>query len=226
MLWLCLGAVTSGAFLAGVLVGARKSFPYYLLRSLAEPFWGSEAPATDEDRPNLLMVGDSLVARGDWRGLEREWDVLNFGRGGRKVAELVGESDYLPLESADAIVFWCGVNDLRQRRPVAELIKELEYLLGRFGGEAAVIVLGIPEVRGEGASTWRENARLVNGWLREYCAASGLVFIDPNELLSDASGLRPEYSRDGVHLLMDGYAVIREQLSDRLDPLDLPTVSP
>ena len=49
----------------------------------------------------------------------------------------------------------------------------------------------------------------LNRWIREYAAKSGFVYLDYySALVDDKLGMKPEYSKDGVHPTPAGYAVM------------------
>jgi lysophospholipase L1-like esterase len=214
--------IVIAVFLAGVIVGSRKIFPYYQVRALTEGLSGHVMFLEDTELPNLLLLGDSLIARGDWRSLEEQWDILNYGKGGRLLSELNGTQDALPLNESDAIIIWCGVNDLNRRTAIPKLIEDYSDLLKNVTDrEIKVVVFSIPYVRGVNQSSKRESAKQCNQELKRLCKEYGAEYLNVNAFLSGESGLLEEYSRDGLHLTLAGYKLITTEVS-RLLQLSLP----
>ena len=63
------------------------------------------------------------------------------------------------------------------------------------------------------------NSRIgaLNARLREWCAANGIDWLDLNPGLTDADGLKREYTTDGTHLTEKGYAIWSGRLRHYLD---------
>ena len=55
----------------------------------------------------------------------------------------------------------------------------------------------------------RERLLAINRWLRDYCVASGLVYLDYQAALVDDKGmLKKEFSDDGLHPNATGYKLM------------------
>lgn len=217
MIWIALfliAIVTS--FLFGVTTGSRKSNLYYLVRGMMEGWVGEEVRRVDSNLPDIFLIGDSLIARGNWRPLEKEWDVLNYGKGGQVIRELISGENDIPLDKAQAIILWCGVNDLQRRAPFYSLLSEYQLLLKKLRGKnAQILVLSIPYVRGVKHSSQRLAARECNSKVKSLCMDFGLSYLDVNEFLSDEAGLYSSYSRDGLHLNLAGYRLLIDEIKRR-----------
>jgi lysophospholipase L1-like esterase len=54
-----------------------------------------------------------------------------------------------------------------------------------------------------------EKIRVLDAWLKDYCAKEGLVYVDYySALVNDEGGMKAEYTVDGVHATAKGYAVM------------------
>ena len=48
----------------------------------------------------------------------------------------------------------------------------------------------------------------MNGWLKDYAAQSGAVYLDYYSALAEGRNLKKEFTNDGVYLNEAGYAVM------------------
>ncbi|MEI9849850.1 MAG: GDSL-type esterase/lipase family protein [Sphingomonas sp.] len=59
--------------------------------------------------------------------------------------------------------------------------------------------------------------RAINAWAKQFCAGSGIAYVDYTAVLADANGaMRPGMAYDGVHPGEAGYAAMEAVLGPML----------
>jgi lysophospholipase L1-like esterase len=125
----------------------------------------------------------------------------------------------LVLVGADVLVVQGGINDVVQRRPVEEAVRDLEAMLerGHAAGTALAVTDVLPWNNGdERAAT--EIARL-NALIREL-GATLLPFHDALADPADPTRMRDGLTDDGDHPSVEGHRLLGER-AFRLPPLDV-----
>ncbi|MEM9480800.1 MAG: GDSL-type esterase/lipase family protein [Verrucomicrobiota bacterium] len=217
LLLLALIAVV-GAFLYGVKVGAERGDAFFFIRSQSDKLRSLNSPSEDglaKDRVHL--VGDSLIARGDWRGLKNASRVVvNFGRGGITTGMLENQWEPVYADCQD-LVLWIGTNDLMQSLPVPSVLEAVGRLLDKAAAaHGQVFVMALPHYS-KSAAWAAPVAQHFNDSLRELVTERGAVFVATNQVLGVESTMQPQFSLDGVHLTMEAYAILTRHLRELME---------
>ncbi len=175
--------------------------------------------ACDSPEPNeLYFVGDSHVARWDLKQWFAACVTHNEGVSGSGIDYI--ESRVGEYNGCDVVVV-TGTNDLWSMS-VAEEDKYVErYITALKGLNAGHIYLfsifprGSRYVEGEFTSNERI-ARLNNKIQAEVALLSGITYIDVFALLLRNGTLHDAYTYDGLHLSIEGYELITNQLKKQL----------
>lgn len=166
------------------------------------------------DRKNLLIFGDSQVAR---------WPVRNtFGRLPIRTRGLDGDQASLALPRFDdvasalqpsAVLILLGTNDISRGISVSGVVTDLRALALRAmeAGIRPTICSVLPV--GANREAERPTAKLleVNEKMRRECGDIGIFYLDFWGKLADDSGrLRSEVTFDGLHPNLKGYLRMTE----------------
>lgn len=179
----------------------------------------------------IAILGDSLTE--GWPGaayfplLERRLpqdELLNHGRAGDTVRDLLLRMRHAGLEPVDLAVVWIGANDAVMGawdasepgsgwswpERLARLRGDYEELLEWTAARAPRLLLVRPIVLEATGSLWEERAAEIGGLVSELAAArSGCRELDltPAFAAARARGEGP-FTTDGVHFTDDGAAVV------------------
>jgi lysophospholipase L1-like esterase len=183
------------------------------------------------DPPRVVFLGDSITE--GWPLPVRFPDfpgALNRGIGGQHIWQMMARfpQDVLALRP-DALVFMGGSNDIGGDVPLDVSLGNIRAILaaGRDAGIPVLVcsVLPVSDIMpGNPRTPRRPPARILefNTGLRALCeennAWGGKVrYLDLHSLLTDPDGLlRADLTRDGLHLLPPGYALISPPVSQAL----------
>ncbi len=149
--------------------------------------------------------------------------IKNLGRSGDTTEMMVNrfEKDVLPFKPRVLIIMG-GVNDVREGKKAAEVIKNFETLRGKcLEHEIIPVFCTITSMNPEKMALrgifltngdWREQREQINSWIKQMP-----YFIDAAEELTDELGyLRAELTPDGLHPALRGKKLMGEKISDCL----------
>lgn len=202
-----------GVFSLGVLVGVNRGETYNFMRSLSDQIRPNEVKLQDDDKAGVVLFGDSLSARGDWRVVQSsdEFEMLVLARGGLKASSF----PYVSREYGGEIhAFWLGTNDLLGGLDVTGAY---EGVLALANGSAKagkkIVIFGLPEPL-EVSEFSRAGFREYNNTLKELCAQKQWIFYDTESLLNGHYKDRRKSSHDGLHLNLEASKMVADKFKD------------
>jgi lysophospholipase L1-like esterase len=137
---------------------------------------------------------------------------------GERTDQIAGRLD-LVLPGADALVVQGGINDVVQRRPVEEALRNLAEMLER--GRAAGLSVAVTDVLpwNNGDKRAAADIRRLNDAIRELAARAGATFLPFHDTLvdpADPTRMREGLTEDGDHPSVEGHRLLGER-AFRLD---------
>jgi lysophospholipase L1-like esterase len=190
-------------------------------------YHGENALLPKASARRVVFLGDSITE--GWKEQVPSFfsaDVLDRGIGGQTTEQMLVrvQADVLDLHPA-VVHIMAGTNDVAGNRgptTVAQIESNLQSLIDQSRHAHIRVVIGsIPPAA---RFSWSpvehvpDTIRTINAWLRNYADHNGLVYVDYYSALADAEGgLRHEYSEDGVHPNLDGYAVMQPLAQAAID---------
>ena len=150
----------------------------------------------------IVMFGDSLTARGDWRRLLDRDDVANHGADGDTVRGATRRAHRVHRLRPDTVLVMLGINDLIGGRAPEDCVADMRQLRDRLRAGAPRARLIIQSVLPVGPSLKRLTPKIAefNRGLAALCADGGCTYLDVAGGFSEA-GL----SKDDLHLSAEGY---------------------
>lgn len=179
--------------------------------------------------PDIIFIGDSIVEYYPLQELLQTNKVLiNRGIRGYKTDLLLGNLDaHLFGPALDKVFILIGTNDIGKEIPQSETLENLEGVIQKISREyplAQIQLLSVlPVNEGEeykGTVYLRTNEK-IQELNRAYQGLASIYtnvqFIDLYETLLDETGqLGQEFTTDGLHLTIAGYAVLSSELDKYL----------
>lgn len=224
--WLGAGPliVILAAIVVGALIGRYRVFPYQLIAGAKHLFVPvKEVTITSDpeyvDRvalfantvgpADLVMLGDSIVARGDWIDLAPDASIANRAISGDTTEGLRARlADVLRL-SPDRVFLMIGLNDFLENRSVDETYRDYLAIVDELlVADVSVVIQATLRVGTRNPYFFELNAKVdkLNSLLIEAAAARGIAFFDTNAVLAPMGVLGGVFTEDGVHLNHRGYA--------------------
>jgi lysophospholipase L1-like esterase len=191
-------------------------------------------PAKDEAR--VIFFGDSITD--SWRLAEYfpGKPYVNRGISGQTTAQMLirFRPDVIALKPRVAVIL-AGTNDIAGNTGPATLEMIADNCaamaeLARAAGIKVVFASVLPVNDYNRQMTDRrppERIRALNEWLKAYCAANGLVYLDYHSRMVDEKGrLKAELANDGLHPNAEGYRVMAPLAEMAIDQARQPAKRP
>lgn len=150
----------------------------------------------------IVMLGDSITGRGDWKKLLEEEKLINLGIDGDTTSGIVNRVNAV-VELEPKIVFlMAGINDLCISIPLEEVFKNYKLILQKLEElqnidtkiiVQATLLTQMPAVN--------KKVKIFNNMIEEYCLNKNILFLNLNDSFSNDKGLlKEELTTDGLHL--------------------------
>lgn len=156
--------------------------------------------------PRVTFLGDSITAAGDWQRRFPDVALTNAGRPGDTTLDLLARLGPVRESRPQLVLLMVGINDLlrgARERAVAERIALIRQHLANQGRVRVIQQSTLSCEASRCGAPMVARVRRLNQLLRAGVTAAD--FLDVDAVLSDASGLRPTYSLDGLHLTAAAY---------------------
>jgi hypothetical protein len=168
-------------------------------------------------KPHTVHVGDSITAGGGhWSFLlsSMPFDSINLAGDGYTTRQIAGQVRRALLYQPKVVVIMAGANDIlggdfREQ----EVVDGYIYIAKLFAGKPSQCLVTLPTKLRDPSQT--ETVELLNGRLSDILPEMGCLVVDLNPDLAPNGVLERRFTRDGIHLNQEAYAV----WADRLRPL-------
>ncbi|WP_320034955.1 GDSL-type esterase/lipase family protein [Halarcobacter sp.] len=152
----------------------------------------------------VVLLGDSIIARGDWNKLLEKEHLLNLGIDGDTTKGVLERIDLIKNIEPKTIVLMIGVNDLCLSIPLDEVFENYKKILKILQeSNANILVNGIFITQMPAVN---KKVLKLNSMIEEYCKKNSLKFLDLNESFENEKKLLKEnLTTDGLHLGQAAY---------------------
>jgi lysophospholipase L1-like esterase len=219
---LVFASVAAGFFLCGLIVGHYRLPPYDGIKALKQRL-NLEIPLAGwSDRKlqgpvDVVMLGDSITAQGEWNDIFPQVTILNLGIAGDTSAGVLNRLEDVVNLKPRTVFLMIGINDLLRDFPVRLIEKHVELSTQRLleNGITPIIQSTLhvsnekldsvfPQVTKKELNA---DVKVLNALLRDWCFEKSIVYIDLNDVFSPGDVLLPAFSEDGIHLNKEAYRV-------------------
>lgn len=217
------------AFIIGIRQGVTNDFPAPQLREwklridrLIDPramFIGN-GPALAvydvglDDPADVVILGDSLVARGRWEEIFPGIEVHQRGIGGDTVAGVYSRLGQVIAKRPRVVVLMVGVNDVIAGNRVEDIASVYDQILAGLAGSPLVVVTSVLPCCSERS---RKQIALLNRALEDLAMRRGAQYVDLASVVATSGRIAPQYTIDGIHLTAAGYKRWRDALAPYID---------
>ena len=168
-----------------------------------------------QEKADIVFVGDSITARGEWQEFFPDMRVLNRGIDSDVTEGVLNRLDVIVEACPEQIFLMIGINDIRQNISMETSLGNYEQILGQLQEQLPDSEIYVQSVLpiGDNTGMSNEDVKAFNMELEKLAVAKGLTYIDLYSLFLDETGYLPDkYSVDGVHLTGEGYAIWIEEI--------------
>lgn len=159
-----------------------------------------------EERVELLILGDSLVADHDWQARMPMFSINNLGVPGAVAADLLESLDNVKLtqDHADVIMVMIGTNDLLEDNLFfTETVKEISVRLHGNYPKAELLISSILPM--ELPHFPYDTIPKINAEIESCTMQTGGCFFDTHKRLALSS--KQIFQNDGVHITPAAYEI-------------------
>ncbi len=153
---------------------------------------------------NIVMLGDSLIARGDWKKLLEVEELLNFGMDGDTTLDLLNRLEPIIQLQPKRVFLMIGINDLSVSIPLEEAFSNYKKIVEKLITNNIEVIVQFLLVTQMPAIN--KKVKLFNELIIKYSKQKNLQFIDLNSSFKNEKELlREDLTTDGLHLGQKAY---------------------
>ncbi|MEU4318305.1 GDSL-type esterase/lipase family protein [Nocardia fluminea] len=176
----------------------------YLLRT-SIPMRASQFEQLPAPTGRVVFFGDSITEGGLWQEWFPEVDTVNRGISGETIANLLTRLN-TAIDAPAAVFLLVGTNDIGMGATVDRVASDMRQLVAAVRERAQQAPVFVQSVMPR-QTRFARRIRELNSACRDIAADHGATCIDLWPALADETGgLRPEFTRDRLHLNGAGYA--------------------
>ena len=153
---------------------------------------------------DIVMLGDSLTARGEWDVLLYPKKIINLGHDADTTIDILDRLDLAIEVHSQNIYLMIGINDMNSYKSLDKLFENYIEILKRLEKESTSKIF-VQSILYTQMTSFNKKVKIINEKLNEYCNDNNLTYIDLNEKLSRDEVLLNVYTTDGLHLNMKAY---------------------
>lgn len=168
--------------------------------------------------PEIVFIGDSIISQGKWQKYFPQKRICNLGMSGDVSFNLAYRAKIIKKWNPEKIFILVGVNDMsRIIDPVGNFSRDYKEMLKNIASEnpnSQIFCISILPVSEKSLSknqlilkANKEISKIAN-------ENSNVAMLDIHKSFCDSSGMMSKkYTRDGIHLNEEGYAIFAGSLS-------------
>lgn len=203
-----------GAFLYGVAVGHYQLFPFdQIQEGISWVKTGKSSPrflarrqisSSGRDQIDIVLLGDSITAAGDWARLLPNVSIANHGIGGDFVADVRNRLMLTINQKPKLVLLMIGVNDVMRGSPYPAMLQGYHEIISALDEANIKVVAQSILLTSKVEVNFR--IRSINGDIASICfEISRCQYVDLNAAIAPRGVL--EMTDDGVHLTAPAYDV-------------------
>jgi acyl-CoA thioesterase I len=182
------------------------------------------ATSSGPNRPRVVFFGDSITDFWSLDSFFRGKDYANRGISGQTTQQMLVrfQQDVLNLRPA-VVVILAGGNDIRgitgpMRVDQIEQNIQMMAELARLHGIHVVVCSILPVSKAIWPAGQKAEIIAINTWLKSYAETNHYLFVDYYDALTDDQNNLPDrLSRDGIHPLPSGYAIMAPLVENAIE---------
>lgn len=207
-------------FFWGISVGKYKIFPYSIIVALKDrirpqngyqatpswhmPQWNMDLSQFEilPSQPDIIMLGDSITASGEWHELLPNVSVVNRGIAKETTAGLLRRTTEVVDRKPRAVFLLIGINDVGTGVSIESIYSNYTKLIETFESRGIRVFIQSTILPGRNIEESQRRAVVdLNSKLFLYAGTrKATSYLDLNQVLAPEGFLRDDYTLDGIHL--------------------------
>lgn len=157
-----------------------------------------------KENVNIIMLGDSLTARPDWKELLDQEGIINLGVDGDTTKDILNRLDTVLRIKPNMVYIMAGINDMSCSININEIFNNYKSIIEKLHEHKIKVIVQMTLYTTMVAIN--KKVTQFNEKLLDYCIKNDIETIDLNESFCDDKGLlRQDLSTDGLHLGQNAY---------------------
>lgn len=172
----------------------------------------------DIDSTKIVMLGNSLTEFGrNWNTRLDADNICNYGIMGDNTQGMLRRLCQITPCHPRAVFLMCGINDVNPKYSAEDIFERIKSVIDSIRSQAPRTRLFVQSLLpiNEKVRTWRplrgqtDSIPRINTLLKDYCQSIGIPYIDifPHLTFPGTNMLDACYTRDGLHVNEEGYAI-------------------
>jgi lysophospholipase L1-like esterase len=160
---------------------------------------------------DAVLIGDSLTDDAEWQDLFPSLRLANRGIDGDRTEGVLNRLEGIYSSSASKAFIMIGINDFSSGKNVNEVFNNYKDIVNKLVDRGIEVYIQSTILAGKQRKGLNKNITLLNDRLQKLAQQNeSITYIDLNKGLAPNFHLEAKYTRDGVHLNGDGYAIWKE----------------
>lgn len=152
----------------------------------------------------IVMLGDSITGRGDWKELLDNEHILNLGIDGDTTSGILNRIGSVVELEPKKVLLMAGINDLCISIPLEEVFENYKKIVQTLRENSISVIVQFTLITQLPAVN--KKVRALNRLLEEYCHENSIEFMDLNHSFTNEKELlREDLTTDGLHLGQKAY---------------------
>jgi lysophospholipase L1-like esterase len=172
----------------------------------------------------IVMLGDSITFRTNWKILLNRNDVLNRGINGNTTGDMLKRLDVIIEMKPEYCFIMGGINDMSLGISNPEIFENYVLIIHKLKtSNINPVIQSTLYISGSVLGSGEINQKVsdLNRQLAVFAKQNDIDFIDVNGSLSGKTGLIADFTNDGIHLSLKGYRAWKEVIIPYLNKLNL-----
>ena len=153
---------------------------------------------------DIIALGDSLTARGDWNKLLQKEHILNLGIDGDTTSGVLSRLHMVIELKPKQLFLMIGINDLSLSIPLEKIFENYKRIVEQLTKNSIKVILQLlfptqmPAIN--------KKIKLFNEMIKEYALEKSLKVLELNSsFVNEKQLLREDLTTDGLHLGQKAY---------------------
>ena len=166
---------------------------------------------------DVVFIGDSITDEAEWKELFPSLKIANRGIMSDRTDGVLKRMDSIYSTNAIKAFIMIGINDIFNGVEVNTVVENYNSIIRKLVAHRMQVYVQSTLLTGKQKAQQNKKIEALNDHLKKIAYANeSVTYIDLNIILAKDSFLNADYSRDGMHLNGDGYAVWKNLIENHL----------
>ena len=184
----------------------NKDYLYYKLQVLHSLY-------INKINYEIIMLGDSITAGGEWYKLLKGYDVANYGIPGDTTDGILCRLQEIYMANPKKVFIMIGTNDIHfsglninDSYTIMTIFNNYQKIVNSLRENGIVVIIqSTLNVSDENTGRKNHDINKLNNFLQNFCVEKNIRFLDVNSVLVKDGLLQKKYTSDGLHINKKGY---------------------